>query len=387
MPNYSLIPVTLISAFLCGSCLTILGSIKLALARRLGIGEGRVGLLLGALNLALIPMMLASGMLVDEIGVEWVLMSGALLAALAVACLAMSLTFRAALASTLFLGAGIAGVSTSCSVLMLHAFFPLNMPAAAALNLGNVFFGLGALVTALLANAFVQRFGYQQSLLLLALCCLAPVAAAFATPREAFYLPRHGNLSDVILDSRIWLAGLVFLLYGPLENILGTWATTYLTNLGFRERQAFGLLAGFWLTFLASRFLAALLQRWGFARLGFSDGAGAALIVGLALLAGVILGNMAGTSSRSSAGWCLLLVGLVLGPIFPTLAGIVLDQFPNEPGTAFGTMFAIGGTGSMILAPVIGIYVRKSRVQQTLWILMVAALLLAAAGLVLGLTS
>ena len=56
----TLAPVTIASAFAVGMVLALLGSIKLPLAKRLQLNEARVGGLLSALSLALIPMMLGA---------------------------------------------------------------------------------------------------------------------------------------------------------------------------------------------------------------------------------------------------------------------------------------------------------------------------------------
>ena len=82
----------------------------------------------------------------------------------------------------------------------------------------------------------------------------------------------------------------------------------------------------------------------------------------------------------------MLLLGLCLGPIFPTLSGIVVHRHPAEPGSAFGAFFALGAVGSLVIPPVIGAYARKTNIQRALRIPMVLGLVLAAASMVLGLS-
>jgi fucose permease len=259
---------------------------------------------------------------------------------------------------------------------MPAAFFPDDR--ARSLNLGNVFFGVGALVTPTLAELLVRRVGFKWTLGVLALLCLVPAVGAilpggFPQPKEG-----GGDLTSIIKSPILWLAALALFLYVPLEGVVGTWATTYLTNLGYREGRAALLLSGFWLTFLAARLLAAFLH--------VHPAAEPWVVVGLALLSAVALGNMTGAPGRGGAAWGLLLLGLFFGPIFPTLVAILLNTFPeSQHGTAYGTMFALGAGGSLVIPPLIGTYARKYTVQKALGPTTVVALLLAAAALVLGL--
>lgn len=373
--------VTIAGAFATGMGLALLGSVKLFLAKRLEIGEARVGGLLSALNLALIPMMLVSGLLIDGLGVKGVVLAGSLLTGGAVFGLALSRSYTGALGAILLAGTGIACLSSGSSVLMPKAFFPGN--PSAAVNLGNVFFGLGALVTPLLADLIIRTLGYRRAMGLLAAACLLPALCAALTGRGAFDVPgQQGDLWAVLRNPILWLAGLAFLLYGPLEGSLGTWATTYLTDLGIRERRAAWLLSGFWLTFLAARLVTALLQEHGL----LPKDSEPWLLVGLALASAVVLGNMAGTHQPGSGALGLLLVGVFFGPIFPTLVGILFKHFPpHAHGTAFGAMFAIGATGSLFLPPLIGAYARRTSVRRAMRIPVVVALALGAVTLFLGL--
>jgi fucose permease len=379
--------VTITGAFVFGMVLALVGSLKLSLAKRLGIGEARVGGLLSALHLAFIPMMLLSGLLIDRFDVRLVLVLGCVLTAGAFYALTVRETYSAALLAMLLAGVGAACVSTACVVLMPRAFFEGDeRKVSAALNLGTVFIALGSLVTPTLADVLLRTVDFRRTLGLLALLCLVP-AVVVATQLNAggqFQLAPHAYDPGAVLgDPRLWLAGLVFFVYGPLEFAVGTWATTYLIDLGYKERRAAWLLSGFWLTFLAARVLMAFLEERGTLRSGSEYW----LIPILGLLAAVILGNLAGAATYGRGALGLLVLGAVLGPIFPTLIGILFDVFKHDRprGTAYGAMFAIGSMGSLILAPLIGSYARGKTVQQALRIPMVLALVMAGVAIVLGL--
>lgn len=383
MTGHDLIPVTIGGAFAFGMVLALLGSIKLPLAKRLNVDEAKVGGQLSALNLALIPMMLFSGLLVDHFGVRWVLVGGSLLTSAAVAALAVSRTYTACLYALLLLGAGGACVSVGSIKLMPLAFF--DQYPAASLNLGNVFFGLGALTMPPLTDLLNRRLGLRRTLSVVAVVCLVPAALALLTAGTAFPEPVNGDAASVFRNPTLWLAGLVFLLYGPIEGAIATWTTTFLTELGYRERSAAWLLAGFWLAFLGGRLLTSFLQQ----REYLPENTELWFILGLALAAAVVLGNLAGARGEGNAIWGLLALGALLGPIFPTLVGFLFNQefARNDRGTAYGGMFAIGATGSLILAPLIGSYARRRTMRAALRIPAVEALLLAAATLALALLS
>jgi fucose permease len=373
--------VTISGAFVFGMLLVLLQSLRAVLAKRFDLSGPRVDWLLSALNLSLIPMMLLSGILSDKLGVQSVLLVGSLVTAVAVFLLALSGTGLKALGAILLAGAGGASLSTGSSVLMSKAFFPDNEPASQ--NLGNVFFALGALVTPAFVATLLQRLDYRRALGGVALLCLLPALLAALTEPSAFRIDGGpADLGAVLRSPILWLAGLAFLLYAPLEGSLGTWATQYLTDRGFRERRAAWLLSGFWLMFLAGRLVTALLQENGTLP---KNAAAAGLMVVLALASAVFLGNMAGARTRFSGALGLLLVGAFFGPIFPTLVGMLFVRFPHERGTAFGAMFAIGAVGNLVLPPLIGAHARRVTIQRAMTIPMVMALLLALATLVFGL--
>jgi fucose permease len=371
--------VAVSSSFTFGMVLTFLGTIKLTLVRRLDIGEARVGGLLSALNLALIPMMIISGIWVDASGVKPVLNIGCLLMAIGIFGLTLGDNYRSALSALVFMGMGAAGVGTASVVLMPRGFWPNEV--VASLNLGNVFFALGALVMPALTDFLLRRFEFRRTMGILALFCLLP--AAVALPLDFAGPPTGGSPEDVFRNEYLWLGGLMFLLYAPLEFAVGTWATTFLTELGVRERRAAWLLSGFWLAFLAGRLAMAFVQHQHYVREGWS----AWLLFPLVLGVSVVLSNLGGAVNGTRAALGLLLLGFLMGPIFPTLLGIVFksQMDDNRWGTTYGILFAVGSLTSLIMAPLAGAYARRKSVHETFRLMAPVALVLLCAALLIGL--
>ena len=292
-------------------------------------------------------------------------------------------SYVTAVIAVLLAGLGSAGLSTGSIVLMRVAFFP-DSPTA-SLNLGIAFFALGALITPVLVDVLSGAGTFTRAAIVLALICLLP--ALFAAVANGQEFPVKHNPADTTslgLSQAVWLAGLVFFFYAPLEASISIWATTLLTELGQGERGATWTLSGFWCAFLGSRLLTALA-----AHTPYLAGWESWLLVIPAALVAVLLGNLSGTASRAGARRGLYLVGFLLGPIFPTLIGILFQRLQADNleayGTAYGLVFAFGSLGSLVLAPVIGSIARRRNVQFALRIPMLLAIVMTLAALVFSL--
>jgi fucose permease len=203
-------------------------------------------------------------------------------------------------------------------------------------------------------NRLLPQVGFRRTMGAFALVILAPTLLAILTPLDAFPEPHAGDRGRVILDPVILLAAATYFLYVPIELTVRNWAGAYLTHEGYTEARASRWLTAFWISFLAGRLLTAWFVVHAISSLRVEPW----LVVGLVLLVAVALGNLASAPGHYSAGWGLPFVALVMGPILPTLIGIALHRFPQEPGTAFGSVYALGNLGALILVPVIGQYTR-----------------------------
>ncbi len=384
---FGLLGVTVVtagSAFVFGMVLALLGSLKLALAKRMSLGEGRIGVLLSVLNLALMTMMILTGLLVDgTLGARWIILGGSLLTAAAIFVLGLRPHYATAVVATLLAGLGSAGLSTGSIVLMRTAFFPES--TTASLNLGFVFVALGALITPVLVDVLSSVWSFRWVATALALLCLFPAVFALMTDGGQFQIEQHSAPTAALTASHtVWLAALVFVFYAPLEASISIWATTFLTELGQSERGATWTLSGFWCAFLGSRLLTAAA-----AHLPALAGWEGWLLVIPAALVAVLLGNLSGTASRAGARRGLWLVGFLLGPIFPTLIGILFqhlkDDHLEDYGTAYGLVFATGSLGSLVLAPIFGSLARRRNVQFALRLPMLLAIVMTLAALVFSL--
>ena len=391
----------------------LLGSIKMALARKLKIDEARIGGLLAVFGFTLIPTMLAAGFLSDKFGRQPVTIGGSLLFAASLVLLAQARAYWMVLLAILTLSAGWAA--------LINVVNPLSQPAfggsqAFAINLGCFIFGIGSFVTPLGVAFLVRRLELRGTLSLLsisglvmaALACAAefpPIAppkpkegvapagapapkdaakpaaspeapkggpatppSAPAIAREAVKQAPAPGLSTLLGSTVLWLLALALFFYMPAEATMATWATTYVTDKGLKEGSAALLLSAFWLAYTASRLVAALTMPTGAEAIVIY----ALSIVSLAVWVGVLL-----CRGRRLAVVLVMAVGVVFGPLYPTLVAVLLAEFDAAlQGRAMAIFFTLGGLGCTVIPMLIGAYARRRGVQRAflLAVVSVAAL-------------
>jgi fucose permease len=373
---------TIGGALIFGMALALLGRLKLAVARSVTAEDGAIRRWLLALNIALIPLVLLSGVLVDAYGARPILIVGSATLAVALVCLSLRPTYPHAFASMLLAGLGASALGASSTVMMPRAFF-VTEETSAALNLGYVFIALGALLTPVLADILLEKVELRRTLAVLALLSLIPAFLGVLPSKDQWQISvETDHSSGLLAEPSCWLAALVVFFYAPLEAAISLWAFALLAERGQDEREATGLLSGFWAAFMGSRLIVTLAQHLDI----MSDWWDRTLIVAPTLLAAVLLGNLAGASHRAKPRLGLMLLGLLLGPVLPTLIGTIFRLVPTERGAAYGLMFAAGSLGSVVLAPFAKLRSHPP-LHAALRLPILLALLVTATALVLGLIS
>ena len=360
-----------------GMCHALLGSVKVPLARKLEIDEARVGGLVSVFGFTLIPMVLAAGFLVDALGKQAVLSGGFVLLAVSLTMLSRLRTYPVALAAVLVLGTGWSALVNVLNVTSPPAFLRPDEIAtrmAYAMNMGDFIFGLGAFVTPLLVAILIRKLRLERTFLILASLAVVPLVLGnwvqwdklVSTSTESV----AGGLSILLSDPIVWLCCLAFFFHVPIEAATATWATTLMTAKGIGEGMASTYLSLFWLTFMGSRLITALT---------LPAGADTLLITTMAALC--IAFTLGIAFSRTAWLTCAMVVvaGLILGPIFPTLIAILLSHVqPSLHGRTVGLFFCIGGIGWTVIPILIGGVARRTSVQRAFLIATLCAAILTA---------
>ena len=380
-----------------GMCHALLGSIKVPLARRLSIDETRVGGLVSVFGFTLIPMVIAAGFLVDSIGKQSVLGIGFVFLMASLVMLSTLKTYRAAFLAVLVLGTGWSALVNVLNVTSPPAFVPaedLPKRMSYAMNMGDFIFGMGAFIMPILITVLMRKIGFKAALLTIAGLGLVPLLLGFGVNWEALVPPTSETVADglKILFSNpiVWICCAAFFFHVPVEAAVATWATTLMTDKGISEGRAASWLSAFWLAFMGSRLVAALCLAGSFSLFGMKltwkvpDDTDGILIVTMAGCC--ILVTLGIVFSRRASVTCLVLVlaGLILGPIFPTLIAVLLKNVDKAlHGRAVGLFFCIGGIGWTVIPMAIGAYAERTTVQRAFLITTVSATMLTILSIIL----
>ncbi len=360
--------------FALGVIFSILGSIKLKLAEELKIDDAQVGKLISALMFSSLIFVLLIGPLTDLLGFKLIAVVGFAAGGICVWLLASAISYKAAFVACLLLGFAAMCVNTVGNTLGPNILFDGENPAAAS-NLLNVFFGVGAFITPLIVAALLTKLGYKMTVGIIGAILFLPIVytifGTFPPPPEGF---RVTQAIGLLGRGGVWAGGLALFCYMSLEVTLAGFVTTYLKSHEMTDEKAGTALSGFWIALMLARLIAA-----------FTIPAGAFVFVVpvLALVAAISLGAMVSAKSVGIGVGATLVTGFVLGPIFPTLVGVTFSK-TEASGSVFSLIFAIGLLGAILMPSLIGKYAAEMNIRQSLRILVGVAAALILVSAVLG---
>lgn len=367
------------SVFAFGMVIVLLGSIKLKLAPRIQADDAQFGKIVAVFQWTMVFMAILGGIALDNWGHRSIIIAGMLLCALAVVLISRGKSMGAVMGACIVLGIGGQFVNLGGNTLIPNLFAD---PAAGS-NLGNTFFGLGALLVPILTASLFQRMSYARALAVVAALLVLPVLFALGGDFPSVGKSFSAQIALGLLSHPVtWLSALTLFCYIGLEISMAVWITSYASELGADDASAARTLSLFYVAMMFSRLCFGLQDRLTGIDL---TPVGGYVLAGAALIAAVALSMMMGASSLSAARRAVVLAGIVFGPIFPTTVGVTFQHFdPSQWGTLFGVVFAVGLVGASILPAWIGTLAKGKSVKAGLKILRITALILAVIAWVLG---
>lgn len=303
------------------------------------------------------------GPILDKIGAKLILSCGLALIAVSLGLIPWLRHYAALIAAASVYGLGGGLLNTAANALVADIAASRR---AVALNLLGLFFSLGAIAAPLLMSSLGG--GMPPSVVLPSLAGAA-IAILILTlllrfPRSAHSGTGLAPLLSVLVHPAVWLFGALLFFESGSENCMFVWSSKIVALVtGARPQQANLALAGLSATFGIGRLLAVLWLRW--------LGDRGTIWLSCATAA---LGALFAFASRDflpmSAG--ILVVGLGLSAIFPTVLGLAGDRFPRETGTVFGAIIGMALVGGTV-GPRLAAHVAEIGPAKVLWIPMAAA--------------
>jgi fucose permease len=285
------------------------------------------------------------GPLLDNEGKKLGLILGLAFISIALFSLPRAPGFRAILLAMFLLGVGGGIVVTGANALVSDVS---QAHRAIALNLVNLFFGLGGLATPFIAaNLFARnwlRLCYTiASLTVVTLAIEAATKMPAPAGAERFVL---AQAAPALARPLLFLLGLFLFLYVSCEVGIWNWLPRHLIAQGIPESRALNILSlGF--------ALGLLIGRVGISPILIRVPAITVMLAASAAMA-VTTFLMLRTNGPAAAAVLVFLAGLAMAPVFPTTLAVVGDTFPRMTSTAIGFVITCGWIGLAVSSRVIG---------------------------------
>jgi len=323
----------------------MLGTILPDLSDRFHLSPSQNGTIAFAQALGLILASLAVGPLLDDEGKKVGLVLGLAFISLVLFALPRSSGFKSIVFLLFLLGVGGGIVVTGANSLVSDVS---ESHRATALNLVNLFFGLGAFATPFIA---ANLFGRNWVRLCYTIATLTVVTLAFhaITPMPGptgsgrFVLT---NVAPALGRPLLFMVGLFLFLYVGCEVGIWNWLVRHLIAQGIPEKKALNILSvGFALGMLIGRAgILPILSRVPAITVTMTGSVAMAITTFLMLR----------TAKPAVALVLVFLAGISMAPVFPTTLAIVGDAFPRMTGTAIGFVITCGWTGLAVSSRIIG---------------------------------
>ncbi len=340
-----LILAAIVAIFIYGMIAAMLGTILPDLSDRFRLTPSQNGTIALVQALGLIIASVGVGPLLDTEGKKVGLMLGLALISIALFALPRSPGYRSILFLLFLLGVG-GGIVVTGANALVSDISPDHR--GTALNLVNLFFGLGGLATPFIsANLFSRnwvRLCYTVASLTVITLVVQAVTKMPAPAGASHFV--FADIGPILGRPLLFLLGFFLFLYIGCEVGVWNWLPRHLIAQGIPESRALNILSlGFALGLLIGR-------------VGVSPILIHVPAITVTLYAAIAMAIttflMLRTTKPAAAFALVFAAGLTMAPVFPTTLAIVGDAFPRMTGTAIGFVITCGWTGLAVSSSIIG---------------------------------
>ncbi|MFN7935049.1 MAG: MFS transporter [Bryobacteraceae bacterium] len=342
-----LIVAAVLAIFVYGMIAAMLGTILPDLSKKFSLSPKQNGNIAMAQAVGLMIGSFFGGPLMDLQGWKTGLLLGLGLIAIALLGLRSASGYSMIAGLMMVLGIGGGAVVVGANGLPPHIKMEaLSTPGV--FNVLNLFFGLGGLVTPLVAAKLFQNNSskllvFAVSTVAVALGVSAITEMPGASGQVAFDSSQVGSL---IGNSSLILLALTLFVYVACEVGVWNWLVRHLIAQGLPESKALTILSlGFALGLLLGRVAVSPI---------LSSVSPERVLAGSAALMAITTFMMLQSANPGMAQILVFLAGIAMAPVFPTTLAVVGARFTNMAATATGIAVTAGWLGLVVSSPIIG---------------------------------
>ncbi|MGH9662550.1 MAG: MFS transporter [Bryobacteraceae bacterium] len=339
-----LIPAAILAILVYGMIAAMLGALLPELSKRDNLTPEQNGVLALVQALGLSVASIPAGPLIDNKGKKTGLVLALGIITASLFALPNVRGYEMILACWFVLGFGGGILVTAANTLVSDI---AEEKRSSVLNLLNLFFGLGLMLTPVIAGELLAGDAIKLCYLVAALSAgtfLLHVTTPMPPPsgERGFKFDQIGALLG---RSALYLLALQLFLYVAVEVGFSTWLARHLIAQGMPERQAFRSLTGFAFGILIGRVVVS--------RILIKVSAPVVTLSSAVLMALTTYLTLQTTDPAATLA-IVFCAGVAMAPVFPTTLGMVGDAFPKATATAMGVVITCGWIGLVASAPVIG---------------------------------
>lgn len=340
-----LIIAAILAIFVYGVIAAMLGTILPNLSERFQLTPEQNGNIALAQAIGLIIASVSAGPLIDNKGKKTGLVIGLALVAIALFALPNAAGYGMIVVCLFVLGVGGGTIVTAANALVSDIS---EERRASVLNLLNLFFGLGGLVTPFLGAYLLAgdavRLAYSAAILTAATLILH--AATPMPPPSGERGFKASEAGPLLRRPALWLLSAFLFLYVACEVGVWNWLARHLIAQGIPQSSALSILSlGFALGLLVGRVAVSPIL--------IKIPAPTVTLVAAVLMT-VTTYSMLQTVSPTGAWIAVFCAGLAMAPVFPTTLAMVGDTFPRMTATAMGIVITCGWIGLAVSSRIIG---------------------------------
>ncbi len=347
----------LLSFFVVGMSLSVLGPALSELRDRAGTDLGGIGVLFVGQACGYIVGSLLAGRMFDLFDGHRVLAAGLGLLAVGMVSIPSLDTLPALFATFVMVGVGAASVDVGANTLLI---WQLGAGVGRAMNILHLCFGVGALTAPLVVYIGLGFASYLATAL-----CLAFAALVLSAPSPVASTAVRDEHTETTRPMLIVLSAF-FVVYVGLEAGFAGWVYTYGEEIEFSDLAATWLTTAFWIGFTSGRVLASALGQRVRPK---------SLLTASCLLTVFAAGVLVVGDGRTTPVWIgAVLMGVATAPQFPAMF-TYLERRIRMTGSATAWFVGAAGLGGLVFPWLIGRWFDASGAAAVPWSMLILGVL------------